>query len=170
MSSRLNWLLLTFLLSTLPFGINSANGATFKPYQIKAVYIFRIANFIKWDNESEKQSLRFCVEGSNKVKEALASIIQGKTIRALNLELLATSHPDDCDIIYLSASKYKQATIYGEHSVTISDHKGFVRKGGVIELQTKNNKIRPRINLSNANLDDYTIGSSLLRIAIVEDK
>jgi len=170
MSSRLSLAFYACLLAMLAIFMSPTQAATFKPYQIKAVYIFRIANFIRWEDESERQSLRFCVEGSSKVKGALASIIKGKTIRTLSLELLENSQPNTCDIIYLSGIKYKQADIYGEHSVTISDYKGFARKGGIIELQSNNSKIRPRINLNNANLDDYTIGSNLLRIAIMEDK
>ncbi len=43
----------------------------------------------------------------------------------------------------------------------------FTRMGGVVELVTVDNKIKPKINLDNAKRGNYIIGSNLLRIAVI---
>ncbi|MBW3696272.1 YfiR family protein [Vibrio sp. T187] len=159
----------TAIFSALLLFSPNVAGANFKPFQIKAVYIFRIANFVRWDNEDTKQTLTFCVEGAPKIKKVLGSIIEGKTIRSMPLQLGQLKISKSCDIVFI-AQKDAKDMMTGDtlHRLTISDKKEFSKYGGVIELQTVSNKIKPKINLENAHLGNYTIGSNLLRIAVVE--
>ena len=153
--------------------IVSAEG--FKPYEVKAVYLFRIANFIQWHDESSMDSVQFCVMGNQKVADTLISITNGKSIRSLPIGVQQNISPE-CNIAYLS--DVERGSIETElnsndispNMVTISDTLNFTELGGVIELTRIDNKIKPKINLTNAKRGNYIIGSNLLRISIVEGK
>ncbi|CAK2499921.1 conserved exported hypothetical protein [Vibrio crassostreae] len=147
----------------------NASAASFKPYEVKAVYLFRIANFIRWNNENTMNTVNFCVIGDEKVSKALTSITQGKSIRSLAIQVHELVTPK-CDITYLSDldSDEFNRKAHSPHTVTISDTPNFTDVGGVIELTHIDNKLKPKINLVNARRGDYVIGSNLLRIAIVE--
>ncbi|WP_454440822.1 YfiR family protein [Vibrio bathopelagicus] len=120
-----------------------SNATSFSPNQMKAIYLLRVANFIRWDNESQMNSVDFCVIGDKEVSEVLTSFTNGETMRLLPIHVHQTVTPQ-CDITY------------------------FTRMGGVVELVTVDNKIKPKINLDNAKRGNYIIGSNLLRIAVVE--
>lgn len=147
------------------------SAASFKSYEVKAVYLFRIANFIRWNDESTMDTVNFCVIGDKKVSQVLTEITTGKSIRslAINVQQSITSL---CDITYFSEHSNSQFTRkdHSPHTVTISDIPNFTDMGGVIELTHIDNKLKPKINLANAKQGEYVIGSNLLRIAIVEDK
>ncbi|MGF1755274.1 YfiR family protein [Vibrio makurazakiensis] len=164
-----------FLLTLMTLGTatltNSVNAAEFKSYQIKAVYIFRIANFVRWNNEQQMENLSFCVIGDKQIEGVLKTIIKDKVIRGLNLQLVKAGKSNSCDIVYLSSDQnLTMLDNFDDHTLTISDKAGFAQKGGVIELKSAGKKIKPRISINNAHLDEYTIGSNLLRIAVMEDK
>ena len=146
-------------------------AANFKPHQVKAVYVFRMANFIRWTSEPEMKSLNFCIIGDDQVKRVLKTITEGKVIRALPIRITSEMKPD-CNVTYISGykSKFDRKKYNLPSNVTISDEKNFTKQGGIIELQTVSNQIKPKISLENAQLGDYTIGSNLLRIATVEGK
>ncbi|MDN3617065.1 YfiR family protein [Vibrio gallaecicus] len=148
-----------------------AYAASFKPYQVKAVYVFRMASFIRWTNESEMKSLNFCIIGDDKVKRVLSTITEGKVIRELPITVTSKMN-EECNVTYVTGYKstFDRKKYTTPSNVTISDQKNFTKQGGVIELQTVNSQIKPKINLDNVQLDDYTIGSNLLRIATVEGK
>ncbi len=155
----------------LLMSFTTASAASFKSYEVKAVYLFRIANFIRWNDESTMDTVNFCVIGDKKVSQVLTEITAGKSIRslAINVQQSITSL---CDITYFSELSNSQFTSkdHSPHTVTISDIPNFTDMGGVIELTHIDSKLKPKINLANAKRGNYIIGSNLLRISIVEGK
>ncbi|UXA00194.1 YfiR family protein [Vibrio splendidus] len=147
----------------------NTSAASIKPYEMKAVYLFRIANFIRWNDESSMNTVNFCVIGDKKVSQVLTSITEGKSIRSLVIQV-QQSNTSKCDITYLSDHENDpfRSQEHSPHTVTISDIPNFTDLGGVIELTNIDNKLKAKINLDNARRGDYVIGSNLLRIAIVE--
>ncbi|CAH6915455.1 conserved exported hypothetical protein [Vibrio chagasii] len=145
-------------------------AAGFKPYEVKAVYLFRIANFIQWNDENLMDKVHFCVLGNQKINDALVSITNQKTLRSLPIQVYQTLTPQ-CNITYLSdVNGQLNEQIYSPNMVTISDDDDFTQMGGVIELMHVDNKLKPKINLTNAKKGNYIIGSNLLRISVVEGK
>lgn len=135
----------------------------YTPDQVKAVYLFRIANFIYWNNEQQMHSVDFCLPDNPEIKQILQSIVSGQTIRNLPLQI----RENHCDIVFIS---HKENLHYvssaSAHTVTIGDLERFTRYGGVIELYKEGGRIKPRINIDN--IGDYTISSNLLRLAKIE--
>ena len=65
----------------------TTSAASFKSYEVKAVYLFRIANFIRWNDESTMDTVNFCVIGDKKVSQVLSEITAGKSIRSLAINV-----------------------------------------------------------------------------------
>ena len=144
--------------------VHSMNGYTSD--QIKAVYLFRIASFIYWNDEPEMTVLKFCVPDNTRMRNTLEKLIVNKKIRALPLAI-ESRDSNECDILYVSnRSELGRLTQVSEHAVTISDIPQFSTFGGVIELALVGGKIKPKVNVDN--IGDYQISSKLLRVAIIE--
>lgn len=145
-----------------------SNATSFSPNQMKAIYLLRVANFIRWDNESQMNSVDFCVIGDKEVSEMLTSFTNGETMRLLPIHVHQTV-TSQCDITYFTVANERfDISLYSPNMITVSPTPNFTRMGGVVELVTVDNKIKPKINLDNAKRGNYIIGSNLLRIAVVE--
>ncbi|KYN24173.1 hypothetical protein AUQ44_20900 [Vibrio cidicii] len=109
----------------------------FQPHEVVAVYIYQISNFVFWNEEPSKTHIYFCVQDDDKVKQTLAKVIEGKTIRDLTLAVVNSSN-QPCDIIYygkpLTSERVRSV---GGYAVTISSQSHFLRDGGIIALQEK---------------------------------
>ncbi|MEZ9422474.1 YfiR family protein [Vibrio lentus] len=156
---------LALILLLTSFG---SNAISFSSNEMKAMYLLRIANFIRWDNESQMNSVDFCVIGDKEVSDVLTSFTNGETMRLLPIHVHQTV-TTQCDITYFTvADEGFDNSLYSPNMITVSPTPNFTRMGGVVELVTVDNKIKPKINLDNAKRGNYIIGSNLLRIAVVE--
>ncbi|MFA0552736.1 YfiR family protein [Vibrio lentus] len=126
---------LALILLLTSFG---SNATSFNRNEMKAIYLLRIANFIRWDKESQMNSVDFCVIGDKEASDVLTSFTNGETMRLLPIHVHQTVTPQ-CDITYFAVAD-----------------EGF------------DNKIKSKINLDNAKRGNYIIGSNLLRIAVME--
>ncbi|MFS1947871.1 YfiR family protein [Vibrio lentus] len=126
---------LALILLLTSFG---SNATSFNSNEMKAIYLLRIANFIRWDNESQMNSVDFCVIGDKEASDVLTSFTNGETMRLLPIHVHQTVTPQ-CDLTYFAVAD-----------------EGF------------DNKIKSKINLDNAKRGNYIIGSNLLRIAVME--
>lgn len=145
--------------------ISSVAYAAYDPTDIKAVYIFRISNFIHWNSESEMANIEFCIVGNDKIASTLKKITLDKTVR--NLPLSVTPfYREQCDILFVDAQSGLSLDSVKPHTVVISDSQSISAQGGTIELATLEGKVKPKIYM--ANIGAYSISSSLLRIAIIE--
>ncbi|MEZ9160072.1 YfiR family protein [Vibrio lentus] len=144
------------------------NATSFSNNEMKAIYLLRIANFIRWDNESQMNSVDFCVIGDKEASDLLTSFTNGETMRLLPIHIHQTVTPL-CDITYFTvADEGFDNSLYSLDMITVSPTPNFTRMGGVVELVTVDSKIKPKINLDNAKRGNDIIGSNLLRIAVVE--
>lgn len=159
-------LLCGLIASLCPF---LAQADKFQPHEVVAVYIYQISNFVFWNEEPSKTHIYFCVQDDDKVKQTLAKVIEGKTIRDLTLAVVNSSN-QPCDIIYygkpLTSERVRNVSGY---AVTISSQSHFLRDGGIIALQENEGRIKPLICSQNLVSERYTIGSSLLRLASVKE-
>lgn len=147
--------------------VNQANANSYKSHEIKAVYIYRIANFIRWDNEKNFNSLKFCIQDNREIENALQVIAKKHSIRTLPVKV-SSIIDETCHVAFVNG--VSNVSKLSSHVVTISDHESFTESGGVIQLEHINNKIKPKISLKNSASRSYTIGSNLLRISTLEGK
>ncbi len=155
---RHTWIMITLFLSSVCY-------AAYDPTDIKAVYIFRIANFIHWNSESEMFNIEFCIVGNEKIASTLETITQDKTVRQLPLTV-TPFYKQQCDILFVDAQSDINVGDVSPHTVVISDSQAISSQGGAIELATLEGKVKPKIYMDN--IGSYSISASLLRIAIIE--
>ncbi len=137
--------------------------AKYTPEQVKAVYIYRIANFIYWNQDSVMTQVNICVPDNPSIKEILTEITQDKQIRNKPIRVVE----QDCHILFIS--QLDNLPVYSDvrrKTVSISDMDNFTDNGGVIELNLNNGRIKPRVNLDN--IGDYSISSNFLRVSDIE--
>lgn len=137
--------------------------AKYTPEQVKAVYIYRIANFIHWNQDSVMTQVNICVPDNPSIKEILTEITQDKQIRNKPIRVVE----QDCHILFIS--QLDNLPVYSDvrrKTVSISDIDNFTDNGGVIELNLNDGRIKPRVNLDN--IGDYSISSNFLRVSDIE--
>jgi len=137
--------------------------AKYTPEQVKAVYIYRIANFIHWNQDSVMTQVNICVPDNPSIKEILTEITQDKQIRNKPIRVVE----QDCHILFIS--QMDNLPVYSDvrrKTVSISDMDNFTDNGGVIELNLNDGRIKPRVNLDN--IGDYSISSNFLRVSDIE--
>ncbi|MDK9759500.1 DUF4154 domain-containing protein, partial [Vibrio sp. D173a] len=81
--------------------VNQANAISYKSHEIKAVYIYRIANFIRWDNEKNFNSLKFCIQDNREIENALQVIAKKHSIRTLPVKV-SSIIDETCHVAFIN--------------------------------------------------------------------
>jgi hypothetical protein len=155
----------------------SAQGATpSREYQVKAVFLFNFAQFVEWPPAAfseENAPLAICVLGDDPFGSYLDDVVRGEQVNSRRLTVQRFRSPDDikgCQVLFVSKSQNRNlekalAAVKGMDALTVSDADDFAERGGMIQLETQNGKIRLRINVGAAKSASLTISSKLLRSA-----
>lgn len=144
--------------------------------QLKAAYLLNFVKFVEWPPTDASSALTICFLGGASIHDALAPQIESK--RAANRPLVlrrleSSASADGCNTLYLDAAS-PAANVYpaaaSPATLTVSDAKGFLSSGGMIELFTDSNRLRFNVNTNNAQKAGLRISSNLLRLAAVVER
>lgn len=158
----------------------SANTASTRSDQFKAVFLYNFTLFIQWPNEEQLANLNICVWGNPPLKHALAKLVPGKVVRNLPLEMHAVNNSEqatECQLVFFSdteqANKAKRSQILEQlianGVLTVSDMTGFAVNGGVIEFFVNKNKLRFIINQNNLRDAGLKASAKLLDMAVLTE-
>lgn len=146
--------------------------------RIQAVLILRLIKFVEWPAESmtRTDSVQVCMWGDSPTEIALESL-QNQKIRERDVRFKKLSLPLDtrgCHVLYVSNTvrDVSPALLYGSGSkalLTVSDMPDFNKRGGIINLVRKDNRIAFEIQLRYAREHGLQIGAPLLELARVVD-
>ena len=152
---------------------------TAQEYEIKAVYIAKLTNFITWPDtvfSHEDSPLTLCVLGDNPFSNNLENVAAKSRSNGRVLEVQYSEVLEDtqtCHILYISPSEHRRVTNIIENLekrplLTISDNHTFVQLGGMIELyRNKQRQIRLAVDLESIQETGLKVSAKLLRIAKV---
>ena len=183
-SARKSWRLATVLLLVLAAGFSQArtHAQVSREYQIKAVLLFRLAQFAEWPTnrfEAPESPIVIGILGKSPFNGAVAVAVRGETAHNRPIAVRPVQHDDEiraCHILYVSqseASKVKQITrsLSGRSVLTVSDLEDFATGGGgMVQFLTEKNKVNLRINAETAKAAGIALNSRLLRMAeLVKD-
>jgi len=144
-------------------------------YQVKAAFLYQFSKFVEWPPQAfQNNQYTICigvVDGGPMVS-ALQSI-EGKETKGRRVAVKRFKTPEElafCHILYVSpAMESRLAAILerlkGTSTLTVSDIRGFARRGGMINLITIEDKIQFEINVETAEKANLQISSHLLRLA-----
>jgi hypothetical protein len=170
-----------FVLLCLLRGFSHAAEAT-KEYQVKAVFLFRLAQFVDWPVNSfadESSPIVIGVLGDDPFGEALDLAVQGETAHNRPLSVTRFRSVSDvkaCHVLFVSRSETARiqetmTALSGRSILTVSDIDEFVtRHNGMVRFTTDKNKINLRVDPEAAKAVGLVLNSRLLRMAEVVTK
>ncbi len=145
-------------------------------YEVKAAYLVNFAKFVVWPAATRPRGDVFaiCVVGADPFGRALDDVVRGTQVdgRVVVVRRLASAGvDDDCWILFVSGSEERRVgdvlrAVSGADVLTVSDMPQFVGRGGMIQLVTRDGRVRFEINLAPAEDVGLRVRSELLRVAL----
>jgi hypothetical protein len=160
----------------LAFASLQGESATPSEYEVKAVYLYNFAKFVRWPGAALEGVPVFtiCVVGHDPFGEVLDRVLAGETIhgRPTATRRLSTSGEvdDSCQLLFISDSEKSSLGAIldawrGRQVLTVSDIDDFSRRGGMIELVLVEDHVRFEVNLTVATRVGLELSSELLKVA-----
>ena len=177
LSQRIAWLCGFVLLGFAPPAV-AAGSAPSAEYQLKAVFLFNVAQFVEWPAHAFRAAnspLVIGVLGEDPFGAFLDQLVSGEKVGDHPLIVRRFRRAEDiteCHILFISRSEAATlrqiiARLKGRSLLTVSDVDTFTRQGGIVRFVTENGKIRLRINVEAAKGCELTISSKVLRPAMI---
>ncbi|MGR5143429.1 YfiR family protein [Photobacterium sp. DNB23_23_1] len=168
-------LLSTFACLALPLSwaaqAKNQHSQSFSEHDIKAVYVYRLASFIRWP-EGKKNNIKYCTLGQDETTRSLDALFSKPGSRGkLNATPSLTDAALHCDLLFITHDAIQPITPLPQYKglLTISDSPNMLSEGGMIELRTLNYQIKPALHRDNIHLGQLTVSSLLLRIALLTE-
>jgi len=144
---------------------------------IKLGYIYNFLQFMNWPKESlKKPTIHFCLYGENTFGSMLFELnnkqVNQKHIMVSHIKKL--SQIDNCHAVFISQSEQRDlqeifTRIGKQHILTISEIKGFSRKGGQIGMMVKSSRLNIEINLKAVKQAGLSVSSPLMHVSKLID-
>lgn len=150
--------------------------------QVKAAFLFNFARYVEWPEEafaSGDAAFRLCMAGSPGFADVVERTVSGKQVRDRSVrvaQVASLSESGGCHILFVGpgvdASPAEVAdSVAGASVLTVADHAGFARDGGVANFIQVGKRVRFEINPVAADRAGLKISSRLLRLAkVVEER
>ncbi len=148
------WLLLTMILCMFSYGdISHAGSLRAKEYQVKAVFLYNFANFIRWPQTvftNQHAPFNICLVGHDPFRQSIDTIIKNEQINKRSVKIKRLKNMRNvgiCQILYVSQSEAANLTVILNFVrkfpiLTVSDINNFVIKGGMIQFFKHRKRIR----------------------------
>ncbi|KXF82926.1 YfiR family protein [Enterovibrio coralii] len=148
-------------------------AADFTDDELKAVYLFRFAYLVNWENLPSQDNLyHYCVDGSSQVARQLETIAEQKRQKAKYWDITDDSAtPSRCHILFTTSREEEHILslrIQYPDSLLVGEGKRFVENGGMASFIKMNNRVRPYIDMHNLLGLPFTLRSQLLAIAVTK--
>ena len=140
-------------------------------YAVKAAYLYNFGKFAKWPSESP--NFNICIIGKDPFAGSLDRTVAGEAINGKPISVRRL--PDvgkvlDCQILFVSGSERNHlqgilAQVQNQPVLTVSDIPEFMERGGIIQFELKDDRVRFSINLRSAREAKLNISSDLLSVA-----
>jgi hypothetical protein len=148
-----------------------------KEYQLKAVFLWRLAQFTEWSSsafDSADSPIAICVLGDNPFGDALEAAVRGETAHGRNLVVRhhrGIEQVRSCHILYITGvgprtAKDVAAALAGRSVLTVGDADALPSSyETIVRFITEQNRIKLRINVKNATAARLIFDPRLLRAA-----
>lgn len=150
----------------------------FDEYQLKAVFIYRLSLFITWPETvftTPDQAFVIGIVGEDPFGVHLDQVVKDEKVgtRPIRIERY-TSMADvlnmPCQMLFISPSIGEswlalKHQLQGHSILTISDMPRFAQTGGMINIQTEDNRVKIRINPAETRRARLAVSSKLLKVA-----
>lgn len=169
--------IIVIMLAVMAVAESHAEVQPFGEYQVKAVFLLNLTNFIRWPEESfsgPSDPFKIIILGDDPYKTILDTTVKGESVQGHPIVVERRSYREGlppCHLLFISSSLKRKvpdilASIKHSNTLTVGDHAGFCRQGGMINLIFKNNRVQIEANVRDAEKSGLQLNSKLLRIAI----
>lgn len=160
----------------------AAGQGTTREYQIKAVLLFNLTQFVEWPESafsSTNAPLVIGILGDDPFGKSLDDAVYGETVN--NRPIVVVRYRDidevtNCQILFISQSKQRDfgnilSELRNRPIVTVADSEGFIAAGGMVRFfKNPENKIRIKINPDAVSAGNLSVSAKLLRVAEITGK
>ena len=174
-SFMIKWLQLTIILFMLS-GVSYATPPIAEEYQVKAVFLYNFANFIRWSQTAFSHSqapFNICILGNDPFQQEIDVTVENEQVEKHAVKIKRLNNilnVDICQILFICQS---EATYFTTilHSIrkrpilTVSDIDDFVNKGGMIQFFKYRKRIRFYIAPDTLEESGLQASGNLLRVA-----
>lgn len=144
-----------------------------REYQIKAVFLYNLSQFVEWPKnafESDQAPVIIGILGDDPFGKYLEETVQSEKIMEhpfLIQKYRSVEEIKMCHILFLNIARPEStiASLKGRNILIVGDTKEFIKKGGMIRFATESNKIKIQINMKAVSDTNLIISSKLLRLA-----
>ncbi len=146
----------------------------FKEYDLKATFLYHLAQFVEWPAAAfptEETPIVIGVLGVDPFGKVLDEIVRDEVVRSRKLRVQryhSLEEIQDCHILFIGQSEASRldqilSSLKNRSILTVGDTEGFALRGGMVRFLTEKNKVRLRINVDSAKAAGLVISSQLLR-------
>lgn len=162
-----------------PATILPTHGAEFSEDQIKAVYLFNFATFIRWPDSAfseHPEAFYFCaLNEQSPIIKILKKVINGQTSGGRKLVFRQINNQNDlkgCQLLYFQVDEQSKLAellpeLQGRSILTVSDMAHFAERDGMIGIARNNKHLHPMINVQHLEQAGLKASAKLLRLASV---
>lgn len=160
------------LISILICGVLAPAFAANEERDLQAVFLGRFAKFIEWPEKNTEKFIITLID-ENPFDNLLDDLYRDKNIHNKSIEIQYVTRIDDIketDILFITLDNPVEVQKVIEYAqkqsiLTISEHRGFAQRGGIIQLNFVMQKTQLKINYASALKSKIKISSPLLAIA-----
>lgn len=141
------------------------------PEQVKAALVFNFARYVEWP-QKEGNEIVFGVMGSEAFYRTFRDMVDGKSLGGRKVVIRRFDTPADIEPTHIlfTGSDAKLAAsaverVRGRSVLTVGDSPAFLSSGGMINLVTRDDKVRFEINAAAAKRAGLSISSALLALS-----
>jgi len=149
--------------------------ASFKPVEIKAAYLYNLANFVHWP-ETTMQDEAFVIEvlGNPVLAKNLALLTKGEKLKGRSIVVRSIDSVEeihDCQILFVDSSMEKNIPVKlleklaRRHILVVGNSMEFLQKGAIVGLLLKGRRIFIAVNTKLAEKAGIYFSSKLLKVA-----
>lgn len=162
------------LCSTLP--LQAADTELEREYKIKAVFLYNFTNFVEWPanrlspaEATPEHPAIICIYGKNPFGASL-DYIHERQGAALEVRYLnSAAEAKACHLLFIASSAQSQlpsllAGLKGSGVLTVGDIADFAHHGGMVGMNTHNNKVKLEINATTFAQEGFR-SAQLLELA-----
>ncbi len=147
-----------------------------KEYQIKAVFLYNFANFIRWPYSAfthYQAPFNICILGDDPFQEGIDVMVENEEVKGHIVKVQRLNdivNVDNCQILFISQSEkfYLYQILFSLQQrpiLTVSDINNFVTQGGMIQFFKQSRRVRFYIAIDTLKEAGLKASVNLLRIA-----
>lgn len=149
-----------------------AQGGSFSEYDVKAVTLFKVIQFIKWPPTSGGE-FTIGILGDDPFGGALDKVVAGEKVGGKRMAIKRARRVEqlkDCQVVFVPRSERASAgavvaSLAGTNVLIVGEHEGFVRQGAAVGFTSGGGTVGFEINQRAAQRAGLQVSSRLLKLA-----